>query len=201
MRGGRIVVAAVLPLVAAAAALVAADARRVHAAFDAADASNSARAVRLQPLLPFRIGPRLLAVDDDVALRRALVRAAAVLRQRGPATDEIARLQARAAAEAALVSAAGPPLQVAHAEDVLGVLAYDDSRPSALNAPAPVDRAVAAFEAAIRADPDDESAKYNLELLLRMLRASGVRAGPGPANGSLSGGRKGASAGLPGRGY
>jgi hypothetical protein len=84
---------------------------------------------------------------------------------------------------------------------MLGILAFADSRPVGPSAPAPVDQSVGAFQAAVRADPTNEAAKYNLELLLRRLVAKGTRRGP---NGSASGpslGRNGASGGLPGHGY
>ena len=64
------------------------------------------------------------------------------------------------------------------AENLLGILAFADSRPSGPTAPAPVDQSVSDFQAAVRLDPGNEDAKFNLELLLRQLVAKGTRAAP-----------------------
>ena len=63
------------------------------------------------------------------------------------------------------------------AANLLGILAFADSRPSGPTAPAPVDQSVADFQAAVRLDPGNEDAKFNLELLLRQLVAKGIRRG------------------------
>ena len=44
---------------------------------------------------------------------------------------------------------------------------------------APDEQAIAAFQAAVRADPSNADAKYNLELALRAHAPTGVRRGPG----------------------
>ena len=63
------------------------------------------------------------------------------------------------------------------------------------------DRARSTFEAAIRRDPGNTAARYNLELLLRRTRATSTRQGPGNGSGALGHGRRGAGSGTPGRGY
>jgi hypothetical protein len=87
------------------------------------------------------------------------------------------------------------------AENLLGILAYSDSRQTGPIAAAPVDQSVAAFQAAVRLDPTNTDAKFNLELLLRQLVAKGAREGPSSDNDGQSKGRRGAGGGLPGRGY
>jgi len=57
------------------------------------------------------------------------------------------------------------------------------------------------FEDAVRADPDNELAKYDLELALRVLLAQGIRVGAGQQTGAGSSGRRGAGGGVPGNGY
>jgi hypothetical protein len=52
----------------------------------------------------------------------------------------------------------------------------------------------------VRTDPENELAKYDLELLLRLTAAHGVRAGAGQSSGVGRSGRHGA-AGLPGSGF
>ena len=62
-------------------------------------------------------------------------------------------------------------------------------------------RAASAFAAAVRLDPENEAAKFNLELVLRLFQAHGVRPGSSPTAGGQGPGRRGAGAGLPGKGY
>ena len=57
------------------------------------------------------------------------------------------------------------------------------------------------FETAVRLDNANVAAKFDLELAVRRLRAVGARTGPGQGSGPRGGGRRGAGAGLPGRGY
>ena len=84
---------------------------------------------------------------------------------------------------------------------MLGILAFADSQRTGPTAPAPVEQSVADFQAAVRADPSNEVAKYNLELLLRKLAASGTRHGPNGSAGGTGHGRNGAGGGIVGRGY
>ena len=62
-------------------------------------------------------------------------------------------------------------------------------------------RAAETFEAAIRADPANEDAKYNLELVLRRIKVVGSREGAGGSSGDFGESLPGAGAGLPGSGY
>ena len=57
------------------------------------------------------------------------------------------------------------------------------------------------FETAVRLDNGNVAAKFDLELAVRRLRAVGARTGAGQGSGPRGGGRRGAGAGLPGRGY
>ena len=87
------------------------------------------------------------------------------------------------------------------ADNMLGILAFTDSTVSGPIAAAPIDQSVADFQAAIRLDPTNADAKFNLELLLRQLRAKGVRPGANNNAGGQANGHHGAGGGLPGRGY
>jgi hypothetical protein len=86
------------------------------------------------------------------------------------------------------------------ADNLLGILAFADTAQTGPSAPAPVDQSVADFQAAIRLDPTNVDATFNLELLLRHLVAKGVRQGPSNGAGATHG-HHGAGGGLPGRGY
>ena len=108
----------------------------------------------------------------------------------------------RGAAEAALADVAASndaPAHASQAFDLLGILAFSDSTSG--RRATPVERSLAAFDNAVRRDPGNTAAKYNLELLLRLLEAEGERRGPNPTPGPRGSGRRGAGTGTPGQGY
>jgi hypothetical protein len=57
------------------------------------------------------------------------------------------------------------------------------------------------FTDAVRADPSNEIAKFDLELLMRALVARGVRTGTTEGGATGATGRNGAGSGAPGQGY
>jgi hypothetical protein len=142
-----------------------------------------------------------LAVDDDLRLRRA-VQAYVIASGVKRGLDNGARLaRIRASAEVALadVTANGSDAQASQAGNLLGVLVATAER--VLDAAATEDRAGETFGAAIRADPGNADAKYNLELILRRIRVVGTREGPGNGAGNRGASRRGAGSGAPGSGY
>jgi hypothetical protein len=206
MRASRLAAAAVAVLVAAALLLAAADVRRWRATMHADDLAFRAGASpswNAGELLPFGVSRRVLAVGDDRALRQAMV-----LFRRAPgahaAIEPGFARRARGDAEFALAQAAEQSrgAQASQAQDLLGVLAFSDSTSGGAGGRAsPVERSIAAFETAIRLDRDNASAKHNLELVLRLIRARGHRPSSGPSPGTRGSGRRGAGGGTPGRGY
>ena len=90
-------------------------------------------------------------------------------------------------------------MRSSQARTLLGLLTYRAS--AAGGEQDQVDAAIADFTDAIRADPSNAAAKFDLELLLRLSAASGTRPGQGLGTGSGRGGRRGAGGGVPGRGY
>ena len=95
--------------------------------------------------------------------------------------------------------AAGSPAQASRAGNLLGILAAHGRRRA--DAAVGERRAAETFEAAIRADPANDDAKYNLELLLRRIKVVGSREGAGGSAGYFGHSLTGAGAGLPGSGY
>ena len=89
------------------------------------------------------------------------------------------------------VAAAGSPTQSAQANDLLGVLVVGGRRAGADA------QAIAAFQAAVRADPSNADAKYNLELALRRALPTGVRRGPGTGAARAGPGAAGPGPALP----
>jgi hypothetical protein len=158
-------------------------------------------AVRATPWLPGDPARRLLALDDDLALRRA-VQAFLVAQATPRGYDNgVTRTRVRAGAEVVLsdVAAFGTPARASQAGNLLGVLVAGGG--SVTGGVTADDRAREAFENAVRRDPANADAKYNLELLLRRTRATASRNGPGTGSGALGQGRRGAGSGTPGRGY
>ena len=107
------------------------------------------------------------------------------------------RARRRAAAEVALaqVAATGAAQAASQASNLVGVLAETE-----LQGPT-TSRGRAAFTAAVRTDPANDAARYNLELILRRARVVGTREGPGSGSGTRGPARRGAGAGVPGMGY
>jgi hypothetical protein len=203
----------VLLVLAGAAALLASD---VHGWQRTLRTDDALRTVSSPPVrFPFSAAERLLGVGDDVALRRAIDlyrRNVSVL----PRFDNAAAVAvARAQAEDALASIArgGNRAHASQAETLLGILAFGDLKPVSTNpfgipenptaAPGPdqVDASIADFQDAVRDDPTNTAAKYDLELMLRLLVAQGVRVGTSNQSGTSSTGRHGAGGGVPGQGY
>jgi hypothetical protein len=142
-----------------------------------------------------------LAVDDVLAQRRA-VRSFRVAYTTGRGFDNgVTRTTRRSVAEVRLadVAAHGSFADASQAGNLLGVLVAGGGRVT--GGIAADDRARSTFEAAIRRDPTNAAAKYNLELLLRRTRATATRQGPGSGSGALGRGQRGAGSGTPGRGY
>ena len=144
---------------------------------------------------------RLLALHDDRAVRSG-EKAFAVAVEAPKGFDEgRQKARLRGLAELALSDAVatGSPAQQSRAGNLLGILAATDE--SGSDASVSDRRAAETFEAAIRADPSNESAKYNLELILRRIKVVGSREGAGGSSGDFGQSLTGAGAGLPGSGY
>ena len=116
----------------------------------------------------------------------------------------------RSRAEQALASVArsSEGARASQAETLLGVLVLTDVGPSndpfqetAGIDPHQAQASVADFQDAVRADPANAVAKYDLELALRALLAQGIRVGAGQQTGAGATGRRGAGGGIPGSGY
>ena len=202
MRPSRLIAAGLALALAAVLALLAADVRSWRDTMRADDmrfqlSASTAADWDTSTLLPPDVARRVLDVDDDRELRRGVAAFRAADRARG-----FSRSRVRGAAEAALADVAASNDASAHASqafDLLGILAFSDSTSG--RRATPVERSLAAFDNAVRRDPGNTAAKYNLELLLRLLEAEGERRGPNPAPGPRGSGRRGAGTGVPGQGY
>lgn len=152
--------------------------------------------------VPFDAAERILGVRDQLALRRALVDVRVVARQRVSLESALDVQGRRAAAENELAALAGStnPTIASETEDVLGVLSFNDLSRSGYQGRPQAETALAAFQNAVRLNPANATARWNLEVVLRLLIAHGVRIGPGQGAGGATG-RHGGAGGVPGRGF
>jgi hypothetical protein len=143
----------------------------------------------------------LLGVRDDVQLRHALQLYLGVSKLHLRLDNALAVESARARAQDALEQAShsGDPRRVSQVLTLLGILAYRASASG--GAQSQVDAAISDFTDALRADPANEQAAYDLELLLRLTAARGSRVEPGQGGGFGRTGHRGAGGGQPGSGY
>ena len=143
----------------------------------------------------------LLSLRDDLSVRRGEKAFAVALATPTGYDDGRQKSQARGLAELALSDplATGSPAQASRAGNLLGILAATDE--SGSDAGVSDRRAAETFESAIRADPANANAKYNLELILRRIKVVGSREGAGGSSGYYGQSLTGAGAGLPGSGY
>ncbi len=136
----------------------------------AASAPGSASSWHADESAPFGLARTLLAVDDDLAFRRAV---ALFLRAhtRIPSFDNgLEGTALRVQAEAALareIRTDEDRSRASVAANLLGVLAVLDST-STVEDSTPVERGIFEFQDAIHLDPGNEQAQTNLELLYQL---------------------------------
>lgn len=172
---------AVLIVLATLAALVARDAAAIQRGFEGSDLAFKAqpaaeRLWKIDTRLPY--AKDALGVEDDLVYRRAL-RAFAVDARRADNPYDFDRPAFRAEAQATLGSVENSkdltPAQRSKAATLQGVLTFDEATADPVNGPTLIRRALGDFERAVRIDPTNEEAKYNLEFLLRVLDPSAAR--------------------------
>jgi hypothetical protein len=201
----RLLVAAVLLTLAAGAALLAADVRswqRSLARGDAVYAAAPGLAGWQAPTrFPFGTAKALLGVGDDLQTRQAFqgYRGAASASGHFEVTPAQAAALRRAQVDLVPVARSSDPATASRARTLLGLLVLGGLAQSAEES-----RVQAAFSDladAVRADPDDVTAKYDLELLLRLSAQRGVRPVQPIGGGQGATGKRGGGSGIPGEGY
>jgi hypothetical protein len=191
----RIALATVLAAVAVLAALLARDVhawRNALAQGDAVFAVTPNRATWAPSTLFGGAAASLLGTSDDLAYRRALQLYARTVSTPNRLDTAVERAALQSQAENALNRIAHGP-HASQADTLLGVLAFDMTTGA--------DASLGDFAGAVRADPGNAAAKFDLELLLRLTAAQGTRTGAGPGGTFGRGGRRGAGGGVPGNGY
>ncbi len=195
-------------------ALVAVDVARLRTTIEADDVRFTAGAPTTgwspQTLAPFGVGEGALGVRDDVAFRRML----RLLRESrlldftvSDPVLAIRRTELAEQLESIVVHDPDPALR-SRASSLLGVVSVVSWNSTPPQGTQQLDRsellvaAVASFEQAIGLDPENDDAKYNLQLMLQRgegLLPTEAAAGRNPSAGGK--GSRGAGAGAPGSGY
>lgn len=209
-----LVVAAACVVGAVLLALVAVDVARSQSTIPDDDVRFAAGAPTSgwspRALAPFDAGERLLGVRDDLAFRQML----RVLRQSKlldlTVSDPMLAIKRTELAERleSIVVHDPDPVLRSRAASLLGVVAVAAWNSNPPQGTQQLDRsellvaAVANFEQAIALDPENDDAKYNLQLMLQRgqgLLPTEAAAGRNPSPGGK--GSRGAGAGAPGSGY
>jgi len=175
-RGAYLVAAFLLAALSAVLGVAGVDALRWRGHLEGEDARFAAfrpvawEANQLLPRQPVR---RALGVEDDIAYREALT-----LFRLGRPTQQArdqGDLAVRAQADVELAGAASltdDPVVRSRVATLRGVLAFEEARGSGPRAQAAIRRTLDAFRSAMLLDPANESAKYDLELVMRLLSPS-----------------------------
>jgi hypothetical protein len=200
----KLVLAGVLIAAAVFVALLAADVRSWPATLSSGDAVYASAPSRASWTPPTRLGHlsrSLLGVKADVTYRRALrlYRLSAGRQLRLDNALDVSTERGQAQDALGVVARGDNGRRKSQARTLLGVLAF--SAVGQGGGPSELNQAILDFDDAIRADPTNEAAKYDLELLLRLLTAKGARIAPGPGTPVDTEGRKGAGTGGGGSGY
>lgn len=186
MRRWRSVLVKGLPIVAllvlaTLAALAARDAAAVQRGFDGSDLAFKAQPAaeglwKIDTTLPY--AKDAFGVRDDLLYRHAL-RAFAVDARRADNPYDFSRPAFRAEAQATLGEAERerdlPAALRSKAAVLQGVLTFDEATADPINGPGLIGRVQRDFERAVRIDPANEEAKYDLEYLLRLMDPSAAR--------------------------
>lgn len=200
----RIVLAAVLAAAAVCAVLLANDIRKSRDALrngDVVYAATPSRASWTADTTLGSVAVSLLGDQDDLDFRRALQHYVDASKLQLRLDNAIDVEGARGRAQDILEQAArtDDPKRASQALTLLGILAYRSAASGTTQSQ--VDAAIADFTDATRADPENEDAAFDLELLLRLTTAHGSRVQPGQGGGFGRVGRRGAGGGQPGSGY
>jgi hypothetical protein len=113
----------------------------------------------------------ILQLDDDLAWRKAAQRFQ-LSRARANIQYDPTRTSTRAETQAALASAETEeltPQQASPLANFNAILAFEEAVGDPQNGPQLLQRSASEFRRALGLDPENEEAKFNLELLLRLL--------------------------------
>ena len=124
---------------------------------------------RFNTVLPYM--PDLFGIEDDIVFRHAMRKYAAEdRRQRGRLNSFNPGLRAEAQAALSIAERSGlSPARRSKLASLQGVMSYDETLTNPIDASALAAQALEAFLRAVKIDPSNVEAKYNLEYLLRLV--------------------------------
>jgi hypothetical protein len=149
------------------------------------------------------LAKRVLAVDDDLAFRHAeqlFVQVHLGASDYGAETKRLATFGEAQSTLEALARRDSSPVRRSRAANLLGILLIENAASAQDNAPLLRRQGLDAFKRAVVASPDEDDAKYNLELLTTILQPTG-QLGKDALQDVGGGGLKGAGLAGPGKGY
>jgi hypothetical protein len=164
---------------------------------------------RISGSLPSRAARRLLGVDDDVDFRNAVQLFRYTEGQRGGGTSsrgspDALRVEAAVALER-FERAGADPRRASRVANLLGVMAFASAADEPQNEGLLIARTLYQFRRAIKLDRANVEAKYNLELLMRLLEIEEDEIAGVPSErsrfGERRGGQRGAGVSPEGHGY
>lgn len=123
------------------------------------------------------LGRRMTGIDDDLAFRRAVTGFMASRPDPASPAGSLAVAKKSRAAEGALIKIAkgdSDRKRKAMAANLLGILAFEAGRANPEAASTLQARTLDQFRAALNANPEDEAAKFNLELALSLFSQGGL---------------------------
>jgi hypothetical protein len=124
---------------------------------------------RFDTVLPYM--PDLFGITDDIVYRHAMRKYAAEdRRQRGRLNSFNPGLRAEAQAALSIAERTGlSPARKSKLASLQGVMSYDETLTNPIDASALAAQALEHFHRAVKTDPSNIEAKYNLEYLLRLV--------------------------------
>ncbi|MGH2995659.1 MAG: hypothetical protein ACRDM9_05025 [Gaiellaceae bacterium] len=176
----KVVPIVVLLALAAIAALMARDAAAIRHGMERGDLAFEAlpaaeRLWRFETTIP--AADAIFGIEDDLIYRRAL-RTFAVDDRRSQNPYDFSRPAFRAEAQAALGEAERSGLTSAQRSKLAtlaGVLLFDEAVSDPVNGPNLIRQSLGHFQRAVRIDPTNSEAKYDLEFILRVLAPGAER--------------------------
>ena len=153
-------------------------------------------------VLPAKVSRKVIAVDDDIAYREALQ----MFRLSGLRAEQatLGQVATKSGAELRLerIGRTHPDLKLrSQAANLRGVMSFEEARGTSQDPGLFLRRALADFKESMRLDPENEAAKYNLELVLRLIETTEENEGGGSTGARADTPASGAGSATGGSGY